>query len=108
MSILSLRPNLERNFYSLHNELYLVCKTKIENSSKLPIYLDHVYLLIEDHSTSGIVDVGMQEQRISHLEKGTTFLEDYSKHWIIKLLPYYYEIHIRVGTDAQMSATHTQ
>jgi hypothetical protein len=103
-----LRPKLECSYYSFRNELYLVCKTRIENSSKLPIYLDHVYLLIEDHPTSGIVDVGMQEQRISRLEKGTTFLEDNNKHWIIKLLPYYYKIQTRVGTNAQMSATHIQ
>lgn len=48
----------------------------------------------------------MQEYRISLLKNGTTFSQD--EHWTIKLLPYYYGIHSRVGSDAQMSATYIQ
>ncbi len=41
-----LRPKLECSYNYTDNGLYLVSKTKLENSSRRPIYLDRAFLLI--------------------------------------------------------------
>ena len=64
-----LRPMLECDYISKDNELYLVCKTKIENSSRRPIPLRYAFLLIEDHPTSGIGDLYQLEKKVSDLKK---------------------------------------
>ena len=46
------------------------------------------------------------EQISSHNNRNDTTIK-VNEHSIIKLLPYYYETHIRVGSDAQMAAATT-
>lgn len=125
-----LRPKLQCSYESHCNEPYLVSKTKVENSSKRPIYLDHALLLIVDKPISfedGIAlvvrkmsennlieerfldeqwDVQLEEVIHSINNNNIPSLEE--DNFIIKSLPYYFKLHARVGSDAQMSTTHIQ
>ena len=121
---------LECSYESDCNDPYLISKTKVENTSKNRIDLAYALLLIVEQPISfekGIVlvvrkmiEMNLIKERFlkepwthqlleicRHLDDHKIpFLEEHD--FIVKLLPYYFSIHLGAGSYVQMSTTHVQ
>jgi hypothetical protein len=106
----------------------IISKTTLENTSRNPIVLAHAFLILVDPSISFESATQMVIQKISikigrkkfNEEAGDRPLQVVSSYaqennnvlveddFIFITLPYYFETHIRLGSFANMKATHIQ
>lgn len=109
-----LKLGLECGYKATGDKKYIVSKTVLENTSRKPIMLAHAFLLIVDHSVADSVMKDIVEKTASIGEKEVIdtihgYLKNhYGDKFIITSLPYYYDIHKRIGSFAHMTKTHIQ
>lgn len=129
-----LKLELECSTECTADEKYILSKTMLENTSRRPINIVHAFLLIVDQPISyknGIrlvmecvfkkisdkTNKVIDESHVKEIPNDfkTMFLYLASNNdelegdgFIIKLLPYYYHTHIRLGSFAHMATTHIQ
>jgi hypothetical protein len=103
------------------NEKYIVSKTFLENTSRKPIYLMHAFLLIVKQTVPideyAMSNIGFSAGKKKFSESESNDVADFENHvaqalgtndFIVKILPYYYISHARLGSLAHMSTTHIQ
>ncbi len=103
------------------NEKYIVSRTFLENTSRRPIYLMHAFILIvnqsvplEEYTISYIISgLSKKKYRESIPDEATEFQSHVAQvlgtnDFVVKLLPYYYVSHERLGSLAHMNTTHIQ
>jgi hypothetical protein len=127
-----LKLDLECSYETKGDEIYIVSKTVLENTSRNPIYLAHAFLLIVDQSALPTYEAAIEdvEKKIAKSsvainvvvpvntgKKGVieTIHEYLNRNHLLKgdkfiivSLPYYYKLHSRVGSFAHMTTTHIQ
>ena len=103
------------------NEKYIMSKTFLENTSRKPIYLMHAFILIVNQKVPideyAMSNIGFSAGKKKYSESQSNDVAEFQSHvaqalgtndFTVKILPYYYISHARLGSLAHMCTTHIQ